>query len=145
MSVVINPYLNFNGTCEEAFNLYKSVFGGEFAFVMRFGDTDTGQPVADEDKNKVMHVALPIGRGNMLMGSDCPSYMELKQGNNYFVSVTTESEAQSDEFFAKLSDGGQATMPMGKMFWGSYFGMCTDKFGTQWMISFDYNNSPQPD
>jgi PhnB protein len=145
MSVVINPYLNFDGTCQAAFDLYRSVFGGDFVLTMRFGDVDTGQPLADEDKGKIMHIALPVGRGNTLMGSDCPSYMELKQGNNYCVSVSTDSEAQSDAFFAKLSDGGQATMPMSKMFWGSYFGMCTDKFGTQWMISFDYDASPQPE
>ena len=136
----INPYLTFDGNCDEAFEFYKSVFGGDFLTKMRFNDMDTGQPVQESEKNRIMHVALPIGEGTILMASDIPSAMgPLTIGNNFSISINGKSEAEADKLFNGLSAGGKVTMPMGKVFWGAYFGMFTDKFGIQWMINFDYN------
>lgn len=134
----INPYLSFKDNCEEAFGLYRSVFGGEFGMVMRVKDLDLGVPVPDGAGDLILHMALPVG-GNLLMGSDCPEGFgpPLEQGNNYSVSVGVESKEEADRIYKELSDGGTATMPMDNAPWGSYFGMLTDKFGIQWMISFD--------
>lgn len=137
----INPYLNFKGNCEEAFNYYRSVFGGEFPYVGRFSDIPPQEgmpPLPDEMKSLIMHISLPIGN-SVLMGSDtggewAPNY---KQGNNISVSVNADSKEHADKVFAGLSDGGNITMPIGDTFWGSYFGMCTDKFGINWMVSWD--------
>ena len=136
----LNPYLTFDGNCDEAFEFSKSVFGGDFLTRMRFSDMDTGQPVQESEKNRIMHVALPIGKGTILMASDIPAAMgPLTIGNNFSVSIHPDSEAEADKLFAGLSASGKVTMPMGKVFWGSYFGMFTDKFGIQWMINYDYN------
>jgi PhnB protein len=135
-----NIYLNFNGNCEEAFNFYKSVFGGEFGYLGRFGEMpeNEGHKVSEADKNKIMHVSLAIGK-SILMGSDTGEeygkYFVL--GNNFSVSVTAESKTEDDQLFAGLADGGQVTMPLASTFWGDYFGMLTDKFGVNWMISFN--------
>ena len=140
----INPYLNFNGNCEEAFNFYKSVFGGEFAMLMRFKDIpaeemDADHQMPDSEGQKIMHVSLPVGQSTILMGSDVPSVMGMVQnGSNFAIAISTDSEAETDEIFNGLSAGGQVTMPLDKVFWGSYFGMLTDKFGIQWMVSYDY-------
>jgi PhnB protein len=136
----INPYLNFGGNCEEAFNFYKSVFGGEFLTVMRFKDVPAEYQMAESEGEKIMHVSLPIGSGNVLMGSDRPAAMgPTTNGNSYFISINTESEAEASKLFNGLSVGGQVTMPLDKAFWGAYFGMLTDKFGIQWMVNYDYN------
>lgn len=136
----INPYLNYSGNAEEAFNFYKSVLGGEFAVVMRFKDVPPDQKMPESESEKIMHVALPIGNGNMLMGSDVPeAYGKVVTGTNFAVSISTQSEEEANKLFSGLSAGGQVTMPIGKTFWGSYFGMCNDKFGVQWMVSYDYN------
>ena len=141
----INPYLNFNGNCEEAFNFYKSVFGGEFAMLMRFKDIPAGEmdpehELPDSEGQKIMHVSLPVGQSTILMGSDVPSVMgTVQNGSNFAIAISTDSEAETDEIFNGLSAGGQVTMPLDKVFWGSYFGMLTDKFGIQWMVSYDYN------
>jgi PhnB protein len=136
----INPYLNFGGNCEEAFNFYKSVFGGEFLTVMRFKDVPAEYQMPESEGQKIMHVALPIGQGTILMGSDTPAAMEpVTNGNNYSIAIGTESEAEATKLFNGLSAGGQVTMPLDKAFWGAYFGMLTDKFGIQWMVSYDYN------
>lgn len=135
MITAVNPYLNFNGQTEEAFNFYKSVFGGEFVVLQRFSEAP-GMAVAGEE-NRIMHVALPLGN-NILMGSDTSStHGNAVMGNNVHISINTSSQAEADKIYAGLSAGGKATMPMEKMFWGSYFGMCTDKFGVLWMISFE--------
>ncbi len=138
-----NTYLNFNGNCEEAFNFYKSVFGGEFTYIGRFGEMPQSEEykVPEADKNKVMHVSLPIGT-SILMGSDCggewaPTF---KQGNNFSVSITATSKEEADKIFNALSLVGQITMPMNQTFWGDYFGMLTDKFGINWMMSFNEQN-----
>jgi PhnB protein len=141
----VNPYLNFSGNCEEAFNFYKSVFGGEFLTVMRFKDVpaeelDESHQLPDSEGEKIMHVALPLGPGTILMGSDTPSTMgSVTTGTNFSISISTDNEAEATELFNKLSAGGQVTMPLDKAFWGDYFGMLTDKFGVQWMVSYDYN------
>ena len=135
----LNIYLTFDGICEEAFDFYKSVFGGDFAVKQRFADGPPDmQGVADHEKNRIMHVSLPVG-GNVLMGSDTAGGQTGAGivGNNFSVSYTPVSRAQADAAFAKLKDGGKETMPMQETFWGSYFGMATDKFGVQWMINMD--------
>jgi PhnB protein len=136
----LNPYLNFLGNTEQAFNFYKSVFGGEFLMLQRFKDTPDGDKLPPADQNKIMHVGLPIGKGNVLMGTDALESMghSLNAGNNISLSLSTESEAETKQLFDKLSAGGVVGMPLEKMFWGAYFGMCTDKFGIQWMVNYDY-------
>lgn len=136
----INPYLNFNDNCEEAFNFYRSVFGGEFAMVMRFKEVPPEYQMGEGEAEKIMHVALPIGQGTILMGSDVPEAMgPVTPGANFSISISTDSEAEASRLFKGLSAGGQVTMPLDKTFWGAYFGMLTDKFGIHWMVSYDYN------
>jgi len=139
----INTYLTFNGNCEEAFNFYKSVFGGEFEHIGKFKDMPESPefPVAESDKEKIMHISFPIGN-TMLMGSDTGGdwSANFKQGNNFSVSINTENKNEADRLFNELSEGGKIMMPMNKTFWDSYFGMFTDKFGIQWMVSFYEND-----
>ena len=135
----INPYLTFNGNCEEAFNFYKSVFGGEFPYMGRFKEMppDPAYSVSEEDAEKIMHVSLPIGEGSVLMGSDSSEafgHNEVK-GNNFSISINTKEEAEATRLFNELSAGGSIKMPMNKTFWGAYFGMFTDKFGIHWMVN----------
>lgn len=135
----LNIYLTFDGKCEEAFDYYKSVFGGEFAVKQRFADGPPDmQGVADHEKRRIMHVSLPVG-GNMLMGSDTAGVHagSVIVGNNFSISYAPASRAEADAAFAKLTAGGKVTMPMQETFWGSYFGMATDRFGVQWMITMD--------
>ena len=137
----VNVYLNFNGNCEEAFNFYKSVFGGEFPYIGRFKDMppQEGMPPLPKDmENKIMHVSLPVSKETMLMGSDtggewAPSFV---QGNNFSISINADNQQEADRFFNELSKGGSVTMPMGNTFWGDYFGMFADKFGINWMVSY---------
>lgn len=140
---VINPYLNFPGTCEEAFNHYKSVFGGEFMFVGRFSDMpeDPAHPMTEEDKNMIMHISLPISKETNLMGSDAGGGWapDLKVGNNVSISINTGSKEEADRLYNGLASGGNAVMPMADAFWGDYFGMLVDKFQINWMISFNEN------
>ncbi len=136
----VNPYLNFSGNCEEAFDFYQSVFGGEFIMVMRFKDVPAEYQMAASEAEKIMHVSLPIGPGTILMGSDTPAAMgPTTTGNNFSISISTDSQAEATKLFNGLSASGQITMPLDKTFWGAYFGMCTDKFGIQWMVSYDLN------
>jgi PhnB protein len=134
--VTLNPYLNFPGTSEEAFTFYKSVFGGEFMTVIRFGDMP-GDSQAEEDKDKIMHIALAIGKGNVLMATDTVGEMGMgyKQGNNFHLSLHVESNEEADGLFGALSAGGVVGVPMATAPWGDYFGMFTDKFGVSWMIN----------
>lgn len=137
----LNPYLNFPGTTEEAFNFYKSVLGGDFAGgIFRFKDTPEAKKMNAGDREKIMHVALPIGKGNMLMATDALESMgqKLSAGNNFHLSLEVESKEEANKIFNGLSAGGKATMPLADTFWGSYFGMLTDKFGIQWMVSYTY-------
>lgn len=134
----INPYLNFNGNTEEAFNFYKSIFGGEFRMLMRFKDTPEAGNIPADARNQIMHVSLPLGKDNVLMGTDASESMGfgLKVGNNVHIAIHTESREEADNLFKGLSAGGNIQMPMADMFWGDYYGAFTDKFGIQWMISF---------
>lgn len=132
----VNPYLNFNGNTEEAFNFYKSVFGGEFVTVMRFGETPGCESMPETEKNGIMHIALPLG-SSLLMGTDVPKSMEqVKFGTNSSITIDAESREEADRYFNGLAEDGKVGMPMDDMFWGAYYGMLTDKFGVQWMINF---------
>lgn len=132
----VNPYLNFNGNCEEAFNFYKSVFEKEFQTFSRFGDMEH---CGEGEENKVMHVAIPLGKGSFLFGSDRPAqYGPGAAGDLFYVAIEAESEAEADKLFNGLSKGGQATVPMNKAPWNAYFGMLTDPFGVSWLINYDY-------
>jgi PhnB protein len=135
---VLNPYLNFAGNTEAAFNFYKSVFGGEFSSVVRFKDTPECSKIPEQEQNMLMHIALPVGKGNVLMGTDAVKSMghKLHPGDNISLSLHTETKEEADRIFAALSQGGKVDVPMEKMFWGDYFGMFKDKFGVQWMINF---------
>ncbi len=138
---IINPYINFNGNTEEAFNFYKSVFGGEFTLISRFGDMPHQMPISEEDAKKIMHISLPIGKGNVLMGTDFLESMGHKmiEGNRYSLSVSAQSRDEASELFKGLSTDGKVEMPIADSPWGSYFGMLSDKFGIQWMVDYDPN------
>lgn len=138
----VSTYLNFSRNTEEAFLFYRSVFGTEFQGegIMRMGDvppSDDMPPLAEEDKNLVMHVMLPILGGHQLMGTDAPESMGFKMnfGNNIYINLEPDTRKETEDLFAKLSAGGTVTMPLTDMFWGDYFGSCTDKFGVQWMFN----------
>lgn len=136
---LINPHINFNGNAEEAFNFYKSVFGGEFAKVMRLKDLASPDfPVAENDADKILHIALPIGN-NVLMGNDVPEFMGKvnENENRSKISISAESREEADNLFNGLSAGGTVEMPISDSPWGSYFGMFRDKFGIEWMVDFD--------
>ncbi len=141
----VNIYLTFNGNCEEAFRFYQSIFGGEFSYFGRFKEMpkeeENCQPMDEADGDKIMHVTLPISKETCLMGSDTGGEWasHFKQGNNFSVSINTESKKEADKLFNALSSDGQVIMPMNQTFWGAYFGMFTDKFGINWMVNFDKN------
>ncbi|MEO8150234.1 MAG: VOC family protein [Bacteroidia bacterium] len=139
-----NVYLIFNGNCEAAFNFYKSVFGGEFPYIGRYKDmppAEEGKTVSADDAEKIMHISLPIGKETMIMGSDTGGEWasNFVQGNNFNISLNTDSQAEADRLFNSLSKGGMVKMQMAKTFWGDYFGMFSDQFGINWMISFNEN------
>jgi PhnB protein len=137
----INPHINFNGNAEEAFNFYKSVFGGEFKKIMRFKDLASAEfPVAENEANKIMHIALPIGK-NVLMANDVPESMGRtnENENRSKIVINAESKEEADKLFSGLSKGGQIEMPIADSPWGSYFGMFRDKYGIEWMVDFDPN------
>ncbi|UOK43647.1 MULTISPECIES: VOC family protein [Flavobacterium] len=137
----INPHINFNGNAEEAFNFYKSVFGGEFATIVRFKDlpSDPDNTWAESEANKIMHIALPIGKSNMLMANDVPQSMGRvnENENRSKISISAESKEEADKLFNGLSAGGQIEFPIEDSPWGSYFGMFRDKYGIEWMVNFD--------
>lgn len=137
----IHPHINFNGNAEEAFHFYKSVFGGEFAKVMRFKDMASAEfPVAEHEANKIMHIALPIGK-NFLMANDVPEILGRtnENENRSKIVINAESKAEADKLFNGLSAGGQIEMPISDSPWGSYFGMFRDKYGIEWMVDYDPN------
>ena len=141
----INPWINFNGNAKEAFNFYKSVFGGEFAKIMRLKDISSPEfPVAENDANKIMHIALPIGN-NVLIANDVPESMGRvnENENRSKIAVIAESKEEADKIFNGLSAGGTIEAPIGDSPWGSYFGMFRDKFGIEWMVDFDPNYNGQ--
>ena len=135
---LINPHINFNGNAQEAFNFYKSVFGGEYAQVIRFKEMSSPEfPIPEKEANKIMHIALPIGK-NLLMGNDVPESMGRtnENENRSKISISAESRDEADKLFYGLSAGGQIEFPMGDSPWGSYFGSFRDKYGIEWMVDF---------
>ena len=135
----INPQINFNGNAEETFTFYKSVFGGEFAKIVRFKEISIpGFPVSENDSNKIMHIALPIGN-NVLMANDVPESMGStnENENRSKISISAESREEADKLFSGLSAGGNIEVPIDDSPWGSYFGMFRDKYGIEWMVDFD--------
>lgn len=136
----LDIYLTFNGNCEDAFNFYRSVFKTEFQHISRFNEMPPAPgmpPIPDKFANMILHVALPIDPNTLLMGSDtggdwAPSF---KQGNNFSISISTDNKEEADRIFNELSAGGSIVMPLGKTFWSDYYGMLTDKFGINWMMS----------
>ena len=136
---LINPHINFNGNAEEAFNFYKSVFGGEFANLMRFKDlASPGYQMPEHEANKIMHIALPVGK-NVLMGNDVPEVLGRvnENENRSKIAVGAESKEEADRLFNGLSEGGQVEMLISDSPWGSYFGMFRDKYGIEWIVDFD--------
>ena len=137
----VSTYLNFPRTTEEAFTFYKSIFGGEFqGGINRFSEVPSqeGQPpMSEEDKNLVMHVALPILGGHVLMGTDAPESMgfTVTSGNNMYINLEPDTRAETKRLFEALSSGGKVEMELQEMFWGGYFGSCKDKYGIQWMFN----------
>ena len=141
----INPYINFNGNAEEAFNFYKSIFGGEFAMIMRFKDLSSPEnPISENEEDKIMHIALPIGK-NVLMANDVPESMGRvnEMENRSKISVSAENKEEADKIFNGLSSGGTIEMPIADSPWGSYFGMFRDKYGIEWTVDFDPNYNGQ--
>ncbi len=136
---LINPHINFNGNAEEAFTFYQSVFGGAFAKIMRFKDLSSPEfPIPEKEANKIMHIALPIGK-NVLMGNDVPEFLgpTNEHENRSKIAISAESKEEADKLFNGLSAGGQIEMPIGDSPWGSYFGMFRDKYGIEWMVDYD--------
>jgi PhnB protein len=137
---LINPYIHFNGNAEQAFTFYKSVFGGEFAKIARYKDISSPEfPIAESDENRIMHIALPIGKSTVLMASDVLEIMGkvMESDNRYTVAIGAESKEEADKLFSGLSRDGKVEMPITYGPWGNYFGMFADKFGVQWMVDFD--------
>ncbi|TRX70432.1 VOC family protein [Carboxylicivirga sp. M1479] len=139
----INPYVTFQNGCEEAFNFYKKVFGGDFEYIGRFKDMPAEFKVPDSEVEKIMHISLRISKDTVLMGSDSSAAFgpPVKVGNNISISINTESESEAKDLFKGLANDGQVNMPLEKTFWGSLFGVLTDQYGINWMVNYDYEQS----
>ena len=137
--MTLNTYLHFNGNCREAFEFYRSVFGGEFAILATFRNGPPDMGVPEEELDNIMHVSYPIG-SSVLMGSDVPSVFgpPTVMGSNFSISYSTRTKEETDGLFAKISAGGRVTMAPAEMFWGSYFGACTDRFGINWQLDCEH-------
>ena len=136
---LINPHINFNGNAEEAFNFYRSVFGGNFSKIIRLKDFSSPEfPISAEDENKIMHIALPIGN-NSLMANDVPSFMGKvnEKENRSKIFIQAESKEEADKLFGGLSLNGEIEMPIADSPWGTYFGSFRDRYGIEWMMEFD--------
>lgn len=136
-----STYLNFGGTTEAAFRFYATVFGGDLSPIHRIGDAPPmpgAPPLSEADKNLVMHVETPILGGHVLMGTDVVESMgqKLVEGNNVSINLEPDSREDTDRLFNALAEGGKVEMPLSDMFWGAYFGLVVDKFGTRWMLNF---------
>jgi len=136
----MNPYFNFMGNTEEAMKFYKSVFGGEFTIFQRFKDMPGCEKMAAEEQGMIMHISLRTPGGQIFMATDALESMgqKLQFGNNYYTTIHTESEAETEKIFNGLSLGGKVEMPLNKTFWGAYCGMFRDRFGVQWMVNYTY-------
>ncbi len=147
----LNPYLNFDGQCEEAFNFYKKVFKAEFSGhgIMRFGDIPAQEgipPFTDDVKNRVMHVSINIGN-DILMGSDImPGFADrpFQKGDNSYISIHPDSREEADRIFNELAEGGEIEMPMADQFWGDYYGSLKDRFGNLWMVNYNAETAGTP-
>jgi len=142
----INPWINFNGNAEEAFTFYKSVFGGEFTKIIRFKDLASAEfQVAEKEANKIMTIALPIGKQNVLIANDVPEFMGRvnENENRSKIVVSAESREEADQIFNGLSAGGDIEGPIGDSPWGTYAGMFRDKYGIEWIVEFDPNYNGQ--
>jgi len=141
----INPYIHFNGNAEEAFTFYKSVFGGDFARIARFKDMPANPeyPMPEKEANKIMHVALPIGKTSVLMGSDTPEFLgkHNEKETRSKISISAESKEEAEKIFNRLSQDGEVEMPIDEAPWGAYFGMLRDKYGIEWMVNFEQKNN----
>ena len=137
----MNPYLNFDGKAEEAFNFYKSVFGGEFTGVHKMSDIPGSDKFPENEKNRITHIALPIDGHTVLMASDTMPSMgqTVREGNNVHISLHPESREEAERLFNGLSAGGKVEMPLQDTFWGAYYGSFKDKFGIQWMVNYDHS------
>jgi PhnB protein len=135
----LNPYLFFDGNCEEAFIFYRSVFRREFKYLGRYKDVpNTDRHIFKENDEKIMHVTLPISAETTLMGSDNTELNAEPGSNNGFaLYINTDSKAEAERIFNELSIGGQIKVSMTETFWGSYYGILRDKFGVNWKITFD--------
>ena len=141
----INPYIHFNGNAEEAFTFYKSFFGGDFARIARFKDMPANPeyPMPEKEANKIMHVALPIGKTSVLMGSDTPEFLgkHNEKETRSKISISAESKEEAEKIFNRLSQDGEVEMPIDEAPWGAYFGMLRDKYGIEWMVNFEQKNN----
>jgi PhnB protein len=136
----INPHINFNGNAEEAFGFYRSVFGGEFLKIVRLKDIETPEfPVDEKDREKILLITLPIGESNLLIANDVPEFLGRvnERENRSKISISAESKEEADKLFNGLSVGGEIEMPLSDSPWGSYYGMFRDKYGIEWIVSFD--------
>ncbi len=134
----LNPWINFNGNAFEAFTFYKSVFGGEFAKIIRFKDIETSEfHVLEHEKEKIMYIALPIG-SNILVANDVPEVMGKvnERENRSKILVRTDSKSETDRLCSRLSSGGEVEGAPGDSPWGSYAGMFRDKYGIEWIIEY---------
>ena len=139
----INPWINFNGNAEEAFIFYKSVFGGEFSRIVRFKDLASDEfPVAEEEADKIMYIALPVGKNNVLIANDVPAFMGRvnEHENRSKIHVVAESREEADRLFSGLAAGGDVEGPIGDSPWGTYAGMFRDKYGIEWIVELDLND-----
>ncbi|MDB5200947.1 MAG: phnB [Ferruginibacter sp.] len=139
---IIHPYIHFNGNAEKAFTFYQSVFGGDFSKLMRYKDLGgTQYPISETDANRLMHIALPLAKNSMLLGSDTMEMMGkvTENDNRNAIFLAAENREEADRLFSKLSVDGSVEMPMADGPFGNYFGMLTDQFGVEWMISFEAN------
>ena len=136
--MALNTYLTFDDNCREAFEFYRSVFGGDFSIVMTYADAPAEMNVPESEKDRIMHVSFPVG-SSVLMGSDsCSAFgPPPNAGDNFAISIEAESREHCDEICAKLSEGGTIKMPMADMFWGAYFGCWVDRFGINWMMNYE--------
>lgn len=145
--ITINPYLTFNGNCEDAFHFYRSVFGGDFTHISRFKDMpkDSNSPLPEAEKENILHIALPINPKCTIMGCDSSETFgrATVQGNNFSISVNTDSIDEINRIYYELSEDGKIKMPLEKTFWGAYFGMFTDKFGIHWMVNCETEESDE--
>ena len=140
---IVNIYLTFNGNCKEAFDFYASVLQQKISDFNLFGEMppQPGFELSEADKNRVMHVTLPISKETSLMGSDTFPHQPVSFGDNFSISISPDSKKEADRIFKELAEGGNVVMPMADTFWNAYFGMVKDKFGVNWMINFDSSHS----